>query len=325
MASSKSWRTEALRAAVGERLDRYVASGERVLVGLSGGLDSVVLLHVLRPEAAQRDIPLSALHVHHGLSPNADAWEGHCRSLCADWGVPLTVERVDVERASDDGLEAAARRARHAAYARTAAGAWIVLAHHRDDQAETLLFNLLRGTGLRGAAAMAEANGRLLRPLLAVGRQDIAAYATEHGLRWIDDESNADTRYSRNHLRHEVLAGVEARFPGASANLAAATRRFAEAQTLLDDLALIDLREHAPDFPLDIAILAPLAEPRARNILRFLLHRRHIGIPSEERLREFLRQLLAAAPDRHPSVVFGTWRILRRRGRVDVEPADQDA
>lgn len=320
MANSKSRSTELVLAALEACLDRRVATGQTLVAGLSGGVDSVVLLHGLRQLAPRRQLLLTSLHVHHALSPNADRWEDHCRALCAASGIVLAVARVAVERNSADGLEAAARRARHAAFARVP-GDWIVLAHHRDDQAETVLFNLLRGSGLRGAAAMAETNGRLLRPLLDVGRDAIEAYAREHKLRWIEDESNGDTRFARNHLRHEVLAGLQERFPGSAANLAAAARRFAEAQTLLDDLAVLDLGAHAADFPLDLSVLESLAEPRARNLLRYLLQCRHIGIPSEERLREILRQLTHAASDRHPAAVFGAWRILRRAGRVAVEPA----
>ena len=318
MESSRNKSIDAPVAAVGACLDRRATSGQHLVVGLSGGIDSVVLLHCLRAESRPRQFSLSALHVHHGISANADAWARYCTDLCAEWDVPLLVEHVYVERNSSDGLEAAARRARHDVFSRVASD-WLALGHHRDDQAETLLFNLLRGTGLRGAAAMSETNGRLLRPLLDVGRADIESYARHHGLRWIEDESNADQRFSRNHLRHAVLAGLEARFPGSTANLAAATRRFAEAESLLDDLACADLVGREADFPLDVAVLAALAEPRARNVLRYLLARRHIGIPGEERLREFLRQLLHAGPDRHPEVVFGAWRILRRRGKVVVE------
>lgn len=314
---------EALPVAIGSCLDRHVAAGQTLVAGLSGGVDSVVLLHCLRDLATARRLGLSALHVHHGLSPHADAWEIHCQAVCADWSIPLAVERVAVERGSRDGLEAAARRARHAAFA-CSEGDWIVLGHHRDDQAETLLFNLLRGTGLRGAAAMGETRGGLLRPLLSVGREEIVDYARAHGLRWIEDESNADRGFSRNHLRHEVLADLEQRFPGSSANLAAASRRFAEACSLLDDLALIDLGAHAPDFPVDVSVFAALTEPRGRNLLRYLLQRHQIGIPSEERLREALRQLTQAAPDRHPAVAFGAYRLLRRGGRLIVETAQAD-
>jgi len=318
MASSKNTRIEPLYAAIAVCLERHVDAGQRLVAALSGGLDSVVLLHCLSVVAVPGQ--LSALHVHHGLSRNADTWAEFCRSLCEDWGIPLSVERVEVERGSFDGLEGAARRARRHAFD-CAHGHWVVLAHHRDDQAETLLFNLLRGTGLRGAAAMREANGRLLRPLLTISRGEIERYARTHGLRWIDDESNADTSFSRNHLRHEVLAGLNRRFPGSSANLAAASHRFAEAQSLLDELALLDLGSNAAEFPLNLTVLLPLAEPRARNVLRYLLQQRHIGIPSEQRLREALRQINHAAQDRHPAVVFGGFRLLRRGGWIYVEPA----
>lgn len=319
MESSKNKRSEALTGHFEAALGRHVAAGQHLVVGLSGGVDSTVLLHLLMRAAPAHRLSLSAIHVHHGLSANADAWAEHCGACCSELGVPLSIERVDVERGSRDGLEAAARRARHQAFAGVAAD-WIVLAHHRDDQAETLLFNLLRGTGLRGAAAMNEVNGRLLRPLLGTGRTDLEDYAVAHGLRWIDDESNADTAHSRNFLRHETLHALEGRFPGCSANLAGASRRFAEAHSLLDDLAQMDLGERG-DFPIVAATWTALPEPRARNVLRYLLQRRHIGIPSEERLREIVRQLREAGPDRHPSTDFGRWRLLRRAGQILVEPA----
>ena len=323
MGNSKNKPIEVVRAAIEACLDRRVANGQALTVGFSGGIDSVALLHALREAVPPRYLHLSALHVNHGLSPHAVAWEEHCSRLCVTWDIPLTVKHVVVERGSRDGLEAAARRVRHAAFSGSGADL-VVLAHHRGDQAETLLFNLLRGTGLRGAAAMSEANGRVLRPFLDLGRAEIESYARQHRLTWIEDESNADTTFSRNHLRHEVLAGLERRFPGGEANLAAATRRFAEAQSLLDELALADLGDSGADFPVDVALLASLTEPRARNLLRYLLQRRHIGIPSEERLREVLRQVVDAAPDRHPAVVFGSHRLVRRRGKLVIEPAQDD-
>lgn len=310
-------------AAVEACLDRHTVAGQRLVAAVSGGVDSAVLLDCLVRLGRLRGLSLEALHINHGLSVNAASWESHCRRFCEDRAVPLKAVQVEVERGSRDGLEAAARRARHAAFAATDAD-WIVLGHHRDDQAETLLFNLLRGTGLRGAAAMAEANGRLLRPLLDIGRDDIRAYAAARELTWAEDESNADTRHSRNHLRHRTLRDLALRFPGSPANLAAAARRFAEARDLLDELAQVDLGAHAADFPLDTKLLTALAETRARNLLRYLLQKRHIGIASEERLREAVQQLTQAAPDRHPAVVFGTWRLCRRGGQVLVEPIQDD-
>lgn len=223
-----------------------------------------------------------------------------------------------MERGSADGLEAAARRARHAVLLSQRAD-WIALGHHRDDQVETLLFNLLRGAGVGGMAAMAEQRGRLLRPLLRVGRAQIEDYARMHSLQWVEDESNADLRFSRNFLRQRILAQLSSRFPAASRNVAAAARRFSEAQTLLDELACSDLGPDCLDFPVPLGKLAQLSEPRARNVLRYLLVRRGIQIPGEERLREALRQMLQAAPDRHPAVGCGTATLKRRGNRVVLE------
>jgi tRNA(Ile)-lysidine synthase len=319
MVSSRNRRsTDALQAACAACIAEQVSPGQSLVVGLSGGIDSISLLHLLREFRPKADFSLSALHVHHGLSANADQWAGFCQELCDRWDVPMTVVRVAVERDSTDGLEAAARRARHEAYA-CAEGDGIVLGHHRGDQAETLLFNLLRGTGLAGAAAMASRQRRLLRPLLRVSRRDIEAYAHAHGLEWIEDESNRDTGFSRNFLRHAILTPISQRFPAAEKNLAAAAKRFAEAASLLDELARIDLAAGAADFPIRVSLLTGLSERRARNVLRYLLARRDVRIPSEPRLIELLRQILAAGPDRHPRVRFGNWEIVRRQGLIELE------
>lgn len=295
-------------------LGRHVRPGERLTVGLSGGVDSVVLLHAL---AVLRPAGLAALHINHGLSPHADRWAGFCAEYARTLGLPFSTTRVAVERGSADGLEAAARRARYAAFA-AAPGDWIVLAHHRDDQAETVLFNLLRGSGIAGAAAMRACSGRLLRPLLGVDRAGIVRYAQTHRLNWIEDESNADLRHARNFLRHRVIAPLLQRFPAAARNLAAAAARFAEAQDLLDALARSDLGK-LDDFPLPLAVLQTLDEPRVRNVLRYLLARHRVGIPSEARLREICRQLLSAGLDRRPAFPLGEYRLTRRRGIIYLE------
>lgn len=310
----------ALTDALAACLARQVVPGQQLVVGLSGGVDSVVLLHALvaHRDVASATFSLAALHVHHGISPYADDWERFCRAYCARLAVPFASVRVAVERGSRDGLEAAARRARHAAFAAAAAD-WIVLAQHRDDQAETLLFNLLRGTGLAGAAAMRERNGRLLRPLLPVGRADIEAYARAHALEWVEDESNADLRHARNFLRRRILPELQGRFPSAGKTLAAAAARFAEALDLVDALARADL-DGREDFPVDVACLARLDEARARNVLRYLLARRQVMIPGEARLTEAVRQMCSAGPDRHPALAFGDHRLCRRRGKLYLEP-----
>src|SRR3990170_773233 len=206
--------------------------GQRVAVGLSGGVDSVVLLDLLRAAAPRHGFRLEAGHVHHGLSPRADQWVRFCRTLCRQWGVPLAVRRVKVEKRGR-GLEAAARAARHAVFARHPAPV-IALAHQLDDQAETVLLNLLRGAGVRGASAMPVA-GRLggkvlLRPLLAVPRREVLAYARARGLRWIEDESNRDAALTRNFLRLRVGPLLETRFARWRERLARAARHFAHAE-----------------------------------------------------------------------------------------------
>jgi tRNA(Ile)-lysidine synthase len=309
----------ALPAAVASCLERHIDPGHRIVLGLSGGIDSVSLLHALASGFFRKGMlaSLSALHVHHAISPNADDWEVFCRRFCERLGISFASLRVTVPRGTRDGLEAAARRVRHAAFAQADAD-WIMLAHHRNDQAETLLFNLLRGTGVAGAAAMRERSGRILRPLLPVGRQEIELYARQHGLVWIEDESNADIRHSRNFLRQKIFPELERRIPAASRNLSAAAVRFAETQDLLDDLARLDLGDEA-GFPLSAQAFAALGEPRARNLLRFLLARHGVQIPSEARLREAVRQLQAAGIDKHPSVTLGEHRLLRRRGQIYLE------
>lgn len=308
-----------LGEAVAGCLARHVTPGRHLVVGLSGGVDSVSLLHAVARQAPGR-FSLSALHVHHGLSHDADRWAAFCAETCARLGVPFECAHVRVDRGAKDGLEAAARRARHGAFAAVDAD-WLVLAHHRDDQAETLLFRLLRGTGPTGLAAMRECSGRLLRPLLTIGRAEIEDYAHRHRLEWIEDESNADIRHSRNFLRQKIFPELSRRFPAAAKNMAAAAARCAEANDLLDALARIDLGASA-DFPVSLEALARLDEARARNALRHLLARHGVMIPGEARLREALRQLLDAAPDRHPAPVLGQHCLRRRGGKVYLESVE---
>ena len=182
----------------------------RVLVGFSGGLDSTVLLRLLAGDADIRRHGLRAIHVHHGLHADADAWAAHCRRTCDALDVPLSIVHVDVDRASGLGLEGAARATRHRAFEEGLRDDEILaLAHHRDDQAETFLLRALRGSGVDGLAAMrpwrAYANGWLWRPLLDVPRDALQAHATAHGLAWIEDASNGDPRFDRNFLRNEVM------------------------------------------------------------------------------------------------------------------------
>lgn len=266
--------------------------GKRVAVGLSGGLDSVVLLHLLRGLAPRIGYRLSALHVNHGLSANAGEWQRFCAKLSRDLGVPFKAVKVVVKK-DGRGLEAAAREARRAAFLKTDAQA-IALAHHLDDQAETVLLNLLRGAGRAGASGM-PAVGRLgrkklLRPLLGVPRSAIRAYAARERLAWVEDESNADESLTRNFLRRRVAPLLEARFPRWRDNLARAARHFAAAE--LD----------------------------ARSLLRAYLKGKGLRAPSEAKLVEMLRQLGAGrGAIEHDGMVLRPYKkriFLEKGGRV---------
>jgi tRNA(Ile)-lysidine synthase len=318
--------------AVGRAIAQAFATqrqGERALrsvcVGLSGGRDSVVLLHALSAWARAHALEVRALHVHHGLSPNADAWARSCRRLCRQLGVRLTVVRVEVDRTGGLGVEAAARAARLRAFDAQKADA-VVLAHHREDQAETLLLQLLRGAGVRGLAAMAadsRAGPRILRPLLALPRSALDAYARAHRLDWIEDESNADTRYDRNFVRHRVLPLLNERWPAATATLARSAALLDQSRELIDALARADLAaalaqgsQHMGDGALPAAVLHDLGRARALELLRCWLRERGEPMPAQRRLEEALRQALAAGADRQVAVALGAATLRRYRGAL---------
>lgn len=291
--------TDAVTQAVGNCLRRYVRVKQSVVVGFSGGLDSTVLLNATSRMLKSTDFSLSAVHVHHGLSRKADVWENSCIQVCKKLEIPLEVRRIDVPLRTNDGIEAAARRLRHKVLADHPAY-WIFLAHHSDDQAETILHNLLRGAGVRGAASMPEARGRVLRPMLGLARAELLAYARSNNLEWLEDESNDDRKFTRNFLRHEVLPVISSRFPTASKQLAAAAFRFGEADSLLNDLASLDLCGSPPEFPLNLSLFREISDARARNLLRAMLAWQQVQAPDARRLKEFVRQLQGTGNNRRP-------------------------
>ncbi|MBH3342759.1 tRNA lysidine(34) synthetase TilS [Pseudomonas parafulva] len=295
-------------------------------VALSGGLDSTVLLHWLAAYARSHPAPpLRAIHIHHGLQPAAQAWPAHCQRVCDDLGVELQVIEVDV--APGPSLEQAARQARYAAFERVlAAGDMLFTGQHRDDQAETLLFRLLRGAGLRGLAAMprerALGQGRLVRPLLGCSRQQLQGYAQAHALGWVEDPSNADTRFARNYLRREVLPSLVQRWPQAGQNLARAAEHLGEALSLLDELAENDLapvRQGAPAaWPgldsLDLAGLLALSPARQRNALQYWLSHR-TRLPDARHWAGWA-DLRNAAVDACPVWQLADGQLVRSQGRI---------
>ena len=259
-------------------------AGSQVLVGLSGGLDSTVLLHVLATDASVRPAGLRAIHIHHGLHADADSWEQHCLRLCERLGVVLAIERVQVAHDSGKGPEASAREARYHAFQRHLRdGEQLVLAHHQDDQAETVLLRLLRASGSSGLAAMRPVRsfgrGSLLRPLLDVTRADLLGYAQAKGLDWMEDSSNLDEGMDRNFLRHRVLPTLRERWPHANAALARSATLLAEDAQLLGEEARKRLHQvRGPEATtLQVNALRELDRPWRSRVLRQWLA--ELGLP----------------------------------------------
>ncbi len=290
----------------------------------------MALLDALADTAPAKGFALAAVHVHHGLSVNADAWADFCAGECARRGVPMIVRRVAVRRNDRAGPEAAARAARYRVF-QTIDADFVALAHHADDQAETLLLQLLRGAGPHGLAAMPalhaqRAGPALLRPFIALPGAAIAAYAKARGLQWIDDESNADVALRRNFVRHEIAPRLASAFPGYPATLVRAAAHQAEAARLADELAAQDAGgalavDATAGETLDrraFSALAASAPHRARNLLRWFLHRHGLRAPSAARLAAMQDQLAHAPDDARVRLAHDGVELGMHRGRIVV-------
>lgn len=306
-------------------------------VALSGGLDSTVLLHAcaaLREEGLLPVIDsLSAIHVDHGLSPAAGQWALHCQTACAALDIPLTLCTVDVTAGADGHggkiPEDAARQARYRVLAQHLDGNTAVLmAHHQDDQAETLLLRLLRGAGAGGLGAIPQQRplgaGQLWRPLLGVARSELQDYATRSDLRWVDDPSNTDLRVDRNYLRHQVLPAIARRWPDYRSSWQGSARLCREAQQLNDVLADIDLRPArlaSEPHCLDCSPLLSLERARQRNALRAWILERSGQSPPGWLLYRLADEVLPARPDARPQIIWQGTVLRRYRGRLYLHEA----
>ena len=283
----------------------------RIYIAYSGGVDSQVLLHAATKWAQQQGIDATALHLNHGLSPNADDWQAFCEVQCEALGLPLLSRQVDIGKSSSSGLEQRAREARYTWFeSLLEAGDVLLMAHHREDQAETFMLRAMRGSGVRGLAAIPATRtlgkGRLKRPFLHHSKADILTYATQQGLNWIEDESNLSLKFDRNYIRHQIMPVLAKRWPQASRQLQRSVQNCRDDQQLLDELAEMDLAscqlqskpllmEVVP--PLGLADFRAISFARQRNLLHYLL-RPLLGYPvGAEQMNEWLRQVNDAAPD----------------------------
>ncbi|MDM2826019.1 tRNA lysidine(34) synthetase TilS [Citrobacter sp. Cpo089] len=303
-------------------LNTSLLNFQSILVAFSGGLDSTVLLHQLVQWRAQHpEVALRAIHIHHGLSPHADSWVQHCESVCIQWQVPLVVERVHLE---DDGLgiEAQARRARYQAFAQTLLpGEVLMTAQHLDDQCETFLLALKRGSGPAGLSAMGEnspfAGTQLIRPLLAQTRESLEAWARQHELCWIEDESNQDDTYDRNFLRLRVTPLLQQRWPHFAQAVARSAALCAEQESLLDELLASDLADCITAH--GTLLLVPLmmvSDVRRAALLRRWLAGLNAPMPSRDGLERIWQEVALAREDASPCFRLGEYEVRRYQSQL---------
>ena len=287
-----------------------------IAVGLSGGMDSVVLLHAVS-RALPKDRNLRALHVNHGLQTQAGKWEDFCRELCAEWQISLEVLRVDVPE-SGASLENRARIVRYRSFTETLrSGELLLLAHHLDDQMETMLLRLLRGAGARGLSGIPArrklGQGALFRPLLDCAKAELADYARQHGLRWVEDESNLNTDFDRNYCRHEVLPVIERRWPGYRRDWEKSRTLISECRELLKDLAELDFERCAgdADYVLRVDALQLLSEPRKHNVMHYWIERGGGGPVDWRKLQDMAAWLVAPEHSVETTIELGGYQVRR--------------
>lgn len=292
------------------------------VVAFSGGLDSTVLLHQLVSwQRQQPQLRVRALHVHHGLSPNADRWAVHCQQVCQAWHLACDVLYVQLD-AKMQGIEAAAREARYQALReQLQPGERLLTAQHLDDQCETLLLALKRGSGPAGLAAMPaqrELHGFWhLRPLLQTSRAQLEAYAAAHQLRWIEDESNGDSRFDRNFLRLHILPLLQARWPHFSRASARSAALCAEQEQLLDELLAEQLAELCDAHgALAFHPLLTVSEARRHALLRRWIAQQGGAMPSREALKRITTEVMQSREDANPCLRFGKFTLRRYRQRL---------
>jgi len=325
--------TDRLRIAL---LPRLVDAEHSLVVAYSGGLDSHVLLHALVELKAQKQFanPLTAIHVHHGLSPHADDWLVHCQTSCEALNVPLQWAKVQIKAKPRHSLEAQAREARYQALLTLApANSLVLLAQHQDDQLESVLLQLKRGSGPKGLAGMAEHSSQqlagkivnFLRPLLDVTRQHIHDYAQQHGLRWVEDESNHNHQFERNFLRHEVIPVLTKKWPSLGQTVRRSASLCAEQQTLLEQVSAEKLEAvRASHHTLHIDALKKLSAEWVQQVVRYWLAELGISSPAHSVLTRLYAELINARVDANPIIQWQGWQFRRFDKQLYVIPLVED-
>ncbi|WP_052761000.1 tRNA lysidine(34) synthetase TilS [Sedimenticola thiotaurini] len=299
---------------------RNLSTPSGYLVGFSGGMDSHVLLHALAQLGDRLSAPLRAIHIDHGLQASSSDWHRHCEAVCRDLDIPLVSFSLELKPIKGESLENVARQARYGVLAEQIhRDEMLLTAHHQDDQAETLLLQLLRGAGLSGLAAMPMLSpfdkGMHARPLLDVSRDELLQYATRNHLQWIEDGSNQDTEFDRNYLRHKVIPLLKSRWPATTRTLSRSARHCAEADQLIAGLLSEQLNQirGQQDGSLSISALNALPTDQQGALLRLWIGQAGFTLPSAAVLKRIISEVLGARPDRNPLVTWSGAEVRRYR------------
>jgi tRNA(Ile)-lysidine synthase len=305
---------------------RQLPDAPRCHLAFSGGLDSCVLLHLLAELRSRLPYELHAIHVHHGLQHQADSWQAHCERQCKGYDIPLKTVWLTLKVNSGESLEAVAREARYQAMAeKMEEGDLLLTAQHQDDQAETLLLQLLRGSGPAGLAAMPPlarlGPGWLARPLLDYPRRTLENYAKEHKLNWQEDPSNRDQRFDRNFIRHQIMPLLRSRWPATSSTLSRAARFSGELLMLVREEAEEDLaRARIKDSDaLSVSALKSLNTIRCRNTLRHWISINGAPLPSSKKLSRIEQEGVHGRIDAMPLITWQGWEVRRYRDRLSLD------
>ncbi|OGO94567.1 MAG: tRNA lysidine(34) synthetase TilS [Coxiella sp. RIFCSPHIGHO2_12_FULL_42_15] len=303
-------------AALQHRLSR-LTDKTKFCVALSGGIDSLVLLHIL-----SQCVPpyvIRAIHINHQLSQQANVWQAHCEIICEMWKIPFNAYSVTIKKLAGESLEALAREARYDTLSEhVAADECLLTAHHADDQAETILLQLMRGAGVAGLAAMpgkkSFAKSFLLRPLLEFSRADIEAYAKSQHLSWIEDDSNENLAFDRNYLRHQIMPLLKTRWPKAPFSIARSGEHCAAAKHLLFEIAAKDLISVLGDHhSIDLSKLLDLPFIRQQHVIRYWIHHQGFSLPSTQQLEEIFNTVIHSRFDAIPCVEWESQQVRRYR------------
>lgn len=300
-----------------------LAPTPRYWIAFSGGLDSTCLLHILASLRSRLAIPISAIHLNHGLQSNSDAWEQHCQHVCDQLDIDIIIQKLRIHLAKGESLEAIARIARLQSYQRfIAANETILTAHHQDDQIETVLLQLLRGSGLPGLAAMPVRSslspGWLVRPLLGITRNQLMTYAEANRLCWIEDQSNQDTKFDRNYLRHQVIPHLKQRWPKCTTTITRSASHCGAADSLLSNLVAPYVTTASGNYPgtLSKAVLLAMDVELCNAVLRFWIAQHGYPVPNHKHLAQIRNEVLTAAPDRWPVVAWSQTEIRSYRDDI---------